>query len=375
MANYVCPSCGAAFNGKKCRACNYEHFSEEIAHGGHTHRGEPLVIDSPVRRPIPRKDPFGCEKQTRKSPFSRGERKKHPFLGLLVILMIINSLMPLLRSWGLELEAMEAANVQPEMALPEERVVLQEEGPITIFTEPRYLKEFSNGTLRIWVENDQKNRDVYVNTRYVMVNGFVLPASGVYVDVPADSCAMSTLYIYEEELEAAYIREIRELTFVLEVVDEDYMVLFETDPITFSADGRPVEQPAISGGLPLIDEDGLLLQYLGHWMDEDYPGYENGRLRFYVENNTDRFLTMNSLTVTLDGEAVDLFLWADLPAGSKAVVEMELWGLEGMEFDSPRELEDLDMTVEFWSPEDYSGSVKEYNLSMPMVREVPLVVS
>ena len=43
MAKYICPSCGAPYNGKKCRNCAYESFSEEIAHNFHVHEGEPLV--------------------------------------------------------------------------------------------------------------------------------------------------------------------------------------------------------------------------------------------------------------------------------------------------------------------------------------------
>ena len=79
MAHYTCPSCGERYNGRLCRSCLYEHFTEEISHGNHTHEGEPLVIDAPVRKPIRRKDPFDCEKKT---------RKKHPMAGFVVLLAI-----------------------------------------------------------------------------------------------------------------------------------------------------------------------------------------------------------------------------------------------------------------------------------------------
>ena len=93
MKNLSCP-------GRRCRGCGYEHFSEEIAHRGHTHKGEPLVISGNVRRPVPRKDPFGCEKKT-------GARR--PMLRFLILLYLIYSLLPLFREWGLKLEAMEDA--------------------------------------------------------------------------------------------------------------------------------------------------------------------------------------------------------------------------------------------------------------------------
>ena len=66
MAKYICPSCGAPFNGKKCRNCAYESFSEEIAHNLHVHEGEPLVIHDTTRRPVPYKDPSTVPRPTEK---------------------------------------------------------------------------------------------------------------------------------------------------------------------------------------------------------------------------------------------------------------------------------------------------------------------
>ena len=39
-----CPCCGAPYNGKRCRECYYEPFTEEIAHGLHTHEGSCEMI-------------------------------------------------------------------------------------------------------------------------------------------------------------------------------------------------------------------------------------------------------------------------------------------------------------------------------------------
>ncbi len=79
MKNSTCPGCGAAYNGRYCRSCGYEHFAEDTAHQKHS---------SAV--PAPKK-----------------ERKKHPLIRFLILLYLIYSLLPLLRQWGLKLEAME----------------------------------------------------------------------------------------------------------------------------------------------------------------------------------------------------------------------------------------------------------------------------
>ena len=83
MATYKCPSCGKPFDGKRCRSCLYETFTEEIGHGLHTHRGEPLVIDEPVRRPIRRKNPFVWDKRTRNS------KNKFSWVGVALVLIIV----------------------------------------------------------------------------------------------------------------------------------------------------------------------------------------------------------------------------------------------------------------------------------------------
>lgn len=89
MTRSTCPSCGAPFNGKKCRSCLYETFTEEYAHGNHTHQGEPLVIDAPVRSPIPKQDPFECPpKRTAPDSAWQNQRKKPLSRPLFIVLLL-----------------------------------------------------------------------------------------------------------------------------------------------------------------------------------------------------------------------------------------------------------------------------------------------
>ena len=54
---------------------------------------------------------------------------------------------------------------------------------------------------------------------------------------------------------------------------------------------------------------------------------------------------------------------------------MDLWGLEKLDFDTPSELGDLEMTMEFWDPEDYSGSVIVEKITRPMASRETVVIS
>ena len=370
MAKYVCPSCGASYNGKKCRACLYENFAEEIAHGSHTHTGEPLVIDAPVRSPIPRKDPFGCEKKTRKRPVRQREKKQRPFAGLLTIFLLIYSFIPLVRNWGLELEARETA-VRREMAVPEGLVTLYEAGHVTVSVQSNQISDFAEG-LRIWVKNDSQ-QEYTVHPHYVTANGYVMENASIYVKCAPGAYGMGTLYLNEEDLALAGITDLQELSFVLDVTDQYNVTILRTEPITLSTSAQPVEQQRkVTGGLVLVDEDGIYMEALGYWPNTEDLKYEKGYLLFYIENHTDSFLYMDSVETAIGGKPVALYLWTQLPAHSKAMARMELWALEDWEITRPSELGDLQMTLEFLDPEDYENSRKVFNVTMPMVREEPL---
>ena len=228
MKQNACPSCGSTYNGRKCRQCGYEHFTEEIRHGTHTHRGEPLVLNRPVRGPIPRKDPFGCEKKT---------RKKHPLVRFLVLLFLIHSLMPMLRNWGLRLEELEnrpaaVMTAQPEPVLqPENMVILHQEAGITIFTTPEQLANLNDFCLYVYNESSDS---VTVSAGDIQVNGINLPRAAVVCKARPNEIGKGWLEVDRGEWEAAGIRDIHSLSFTLSAL-QNSRLLFTTDQLDLAA--------------------------------------------------------------------------------------------------------------------------------------------
>lgn len=82
VQNAICPGCGAGYNGRRCRRCGYEPFPEAKPHA------------TSAKVPVPRR-----------------KRQKHPLIRFLILLLLIWSLLPLLRQWGHQLEAMEDSNI------------------------------------------------------------------------------------------------------------------------------------------------------------------------------------------------------------------------------------------------------------------------
>ena len=92
MKSTVCPGCGAAYNGKRCRSCGYEAF--------------PAAANAAPAAPVRKK-----------------ENRTYPLLGFVILLLLIWALLPGLRRWGLELEARENAahNSSHQSAIPSGR--------------------------------------------------------------------------------------------------------------------------------------------------------------------------------------------------------------------------------------------------------------
>lgn len=231
MKKNTCPSCGASYNGKRCRHCGYKHFSEVLTHGSHTHKGEPLCIDAPARQPIPRKDPFGCDKQT---------RNKHPLVRFFLLLSLISALMPLLRNWGLKLEAMEnrpaaVITAEPEPILqPENMVILHQEEGITLFTTPEQFADPNNFTLFF---HNESGMAMTVSAGDILVNGIDLPHASLVCKARPGEIGKGWLEVDLREWDAAGIQEIRTLSFSLTGLGQDGRIHFETDEIRLIAEG------------------------------------------------------------------------------------------------------------------------------------------
>lgn len=231
MARYKCPSCGEVYNGKKCRNCLYEHFTEEIAHGNHTHEGEPLVIDAPVRKPLPRKNPFGCEPRT---------RKKNPTAVFVLLLAIVHFLMPVLGNLWNRLEAAERPSASitaaPEPVLqPENMVIFHQEDGITIFTSLDQLiqptKDFS-----LYVHNES-DMAVTVSAGEIRINGIDLPHAALVCKARPGEIGKGWLQPDAVEWEASGIQQVHTLSFDLGVIRQDGRLLFKTGSICLSAEG------------------------------------------------------------------------------------------------------------------------------------------
>ena len=359
MARYKCPSCGQPYNGKVCRSCLYETFSNETSCD--VHHKEVIFDETPPVRTLPKV-------QTRQTAYTRPQAKKKPskigtilrtVLILYIIVLLLNTAFGAVASFREVTSSFAVVEPEPEVTFPTGGTVLYEGDGLLVKTDWEDGAAY-DGDISVYAQNST-NQDLTVSAQKITVNGYLVDTSYMYCDVPADSTGIGRLRLDEEALADAGIETVAEITFYLTIYNPDsYEAIAETDTITFSA-GVPdgFTQPVDDSGTRLLDQDGIRIVCKGYKADPNYPDDVcEGVIQFYVENNTDRCLQIYTPEVLVNQEYADLTLWCELQPGTRTITDMYLYGLEDLNIRSIGDIAVLELTLEVNDRDDYGFSVK-----------------
>lgn len=326
MARYTCPSCGQPYNGKRCRACRFENFSEEITHGLHTHHGEPLVVEEPKRQPIRQKNPFACDTAT---------KKKHRFAPALIVLAVLFVL-----PWGISLvsglisgiaQAVSDAIIpEPEPELPATAIPLLDTEQFQLLADfgedgtcpnqfPVFLRNTSDQTLAVRAED-------------IVINGYAIQDGYLRCQARKGRTAAGDFSVSTQDLELAGIEQIQTLSLTLSVYDAqtyDDILPVQTVALSF-VDPASYHQPISDQGQVLWDSDDLRLVFRGYLPSSYSQEVPDGDLIFHLENRRDTMAHVSLESASLNGQDIDLSFWCQLPAGTRAVDQIYLYPLEDL---------------------------------------------
>lgn len=343
MARYICPSCGKRYNGKRCKTCLYENFSEEFSHGGHTHTGEPLVIDQPARTPIPRKDPFACDKPTKK-------KRWLPVVLVLAALLLFQPVLALVFGIGQEISQAVSLASQPQPEVPEWAFPLFNANGIELLAD--FGKDgVCTEEFPLYLRNTTKHK-VRVHAESVVVNGFLMEDAYASCEAGKKRTAAGTLSISPDDLALAGISQIQTLRFTIGAYDQknyDELVSPQTIQLSF-VDPSQYTQPQPPQGQVLYQDERLTLTFLGYLPGLYDPEISDGDLLFYLENQWQQPLNLSLDSAALNGQEVDLSLWCSLPAGTKAIDRMYLYPLEDLGITGWDQVKELSLTFQVTDP-------------------------
>lgn len=376
MAKYRCPSCGAPYNGKRCKSCLYENFTEEIAHGMHTHEGEPLVIDEPVRKPIPRQNPFACPpKQPAKTWTPQKPRKKKSGLSIaLAVLAILWLAEPILDGIGQIVDSIStsssvfAPEPEPDATLPADGTVLYDDGQVQVVAQWQDGQIYAQD-VPVAVQNNT-DEPLCVSIDDVIVNGYIMSGS-LYCEVAPGHTAQDDFYLYQEDLDNAGIDNVQQISFRLDIYNTDtYDTYQRTEAITLLADDPDYVQPDADQGTELFNQDGLRIVYRGYVpASYDPETVSEGDLLFYLENNTGKDLEVYTIDSGVNGESAEVTLWSHLPKNTRAVSTVYLYPLEDLGITSLEEITQMEISLEAYAPEVEDYIITTGTLSVPISEE------
>ena len=366
MAKYTCPSCGAPFDGKKCRNCAYESFSEEIAHNLHVHKGEPLVIKDTTRKRVPYKDPFSC-------PEPRREKKKSAkitglpkaLLIIFLIIFLINVLTWLFAAIGTHADWAEPVESAEAVSLPLNGKTLLDDARFTIVAQWQDGKS-DNTYIPIYVVN-HTDKEYSFSSKNVIVNGCCLDEfGGFYAQVQPGQTVEAGMSLSDQGLQLANIAQIQQIEFSLEATafDQKYNVIDSHDLGSFTLRGNAAAdyvQTDMPGCTMLYSDENLTLSYVALWANDYDESLEDMELVFRVENHSGSDFSIYDEEIQVNGEPSSISLWASAPADSKTLFTTYLYGID---LDQPEDIQSFTMALNI-CPESGDAYTIE-NINVPI---------
>ena len=212
-------------------------------------------------------------------------------------------------------ESIAKETEQPESEVSIEEQVLYDEKDIKITATG--MKDGWMGTeLELLIENNS-GKGITVQARNANVNGYMVPTT-MSVDVASGKKANDSLTFETSGLKECGIETIAQMEFSFRIFDtESWEDIVNTDVIklaTSAADSY--KQTYDDSGNVLMDKEGIRIIEKGLTEDDSFwgPG-----IVLYIENNSDRDITVQTADVSVNGFKVDATMSEDVIAGRKAM--------------------------------------------------------
>lgn len=212
--------------------------------------------------------------------------------------------------------AAPASEPEPTVVtLPE--TVMYDEGGIKITATGLDEDSVFGPQVKLTIENDS-SAGVLVQTGYCVVNGWAVGCS-LSQEVSAGKKADAEMTLSRTDLENAHVETLAQIECTLRMIDpESFVNSTETGWITLATDAA---EPAAyqPEGTELFTESGIRITAL-----EQTDSLMGKGIRLYIENSTEADYTFTASEVSVDGYMVNGNLYADIPAGRKAITELIL---------------------------------------------------
>ena len=204
-------------------------------------------------------------------------------------------------------------------------------------------KSLADGLLgtevKLLIENDS-SKNILITSSSVSANGYMMPTAALYAEVAAGKKANESLTLMSSELDQCGIETLAEMQFYLQIQDpETWETIKTTDLITLATSATGYTQPVDDSGDVLYNENGYKVVCKGLKQDIIW----DGTVVFYMENNSNKAVSIYAENVSVNGFMQEVGLWSDLRPSTKMIDGMSMIDLSDLEITNIDEIK----TIEF----------------------------
>lgn len=205
--------------------------------------------------------------------------------------------------------------------------------------------------LKMLLENDS-DANVYFTMDGMIVNGMYLDCYES-IHAAAGKKANGSIEITLKYLERADIETIATISFVDPcVIDSDsYETLYTLEADLVTSVGADYEQAVDLSGQELVSQDGVRILFKGLEKEESV-----NYLILLVENAADFDLTVDLVSLTINGVQMDAFAYKTVSAGTYRYLELDVWDY-ALEEENISQIQEASIELELMNVDTYEKLV------------------
>jgi len=218
-------------------------------------------------------------------------------------------------------------------------------------------KSLADGLLgtevKLLIENDS-SKNILITSSSVSANGYMMPTAALYAEVAAGKKANESLTLMSSELDQCGIETLAEMQFYLQIQDpETWETIKTTDLITLATSATGYTQPVDDSGDVLYNENGYKVVCKGLKQDIIW----DGTVVFYMENNSNKAVSIYAENVSVNGFMQEVGLWSDLRPSTKVIDGMSMIDLSDLEITNIDEIKTIEFNLRIVDAETWEDIV------------------
>lgn len=218
-------------------------------------------------------------------------------------------------------------------------------------------KSLADGLLgtevKLLIENDS-SKNILITSSSVSANGYMMPTAALYAEVAAGKKANESLTLMSSELDQCGIETLVEMQFYLQIQDpETWETIKTTDLITLATSVTGYTQTVDDSGDVLYNENGYKVVCKGLKQDIIW----DGTVVFYMENNSNKAVSIYAENVSVNGFMQEVGLWSDLRPSTKMIDGMSMIDLSDLEITNIDEIKTIEFNLRIVDAETWEDIV------------------